>query len=514
MGLAFSPDGQRLASLGERDDVRVWDVATGRRVKRLPSNGAFALAYSKEGHLLLLRVSGGDVIWQDLDGRRELFRGPHGLGRTDTCRGAIQPAAPAIMFTDGSVGPRVVREGRVADMSGDKHWMRSVALSADAAHVAAADAEGFVRTWRAPDGGPVSEAKRHESDAWSVAFSPDGRMLASGSDKGIWITDVDGTERRRIPAEASVRALAFSPDGRTLAAGCGEEVRLFEAETGKAVRTLAGHADTVLCLAFSPDGKRLASGGYDCTVRLWDVESGAEIVERSGHQGRVTSLALSADGKRLATSSVDRTARIWDLATRRQLFVLRDSADVERVLFGPDGKTVLSQGSAIRCWDVETGQPLQSKVSEEEALRADALWLSPDGARLAGVHQPHILPGAGTFFVWDVPTGRRLLRYSWSSRLQLSAVFSPVGGILATSEGDDKIQFWDATRGGRPEREIRLEGHWIHDLAFSPDGTAMAVASHGDRREPRVRLIDPQTGAPFMTLVAAFKSPCSFPIRQ
>jgi WD40 repeat protein len=142
---------------------------------------------------------------------------------------------------------------------------------------------------------PGATLKGHTSPVWSVAYSPDGKSLASGSGPTIQLA---------------------TPDGKKPASGSGDQtVKLWDVQTGKEQATLKGHTSLVSSVAFSPDGKTLASGSHDKTVRLWDVQTGQEQATLRGHASPVSSVAFSPDGKTLASGSSDETIRLWEVQT-------------------------------------------------------------------------------------------------------------------------------------------------------------------------------------------------------
>jgi hypothetical protein len=258
--------------------------------------------------------------------------------------------------------------GHSPALRGHDQAVLSVAFSPDGSLLASGSADSTVRLWDPATGEPVGDPLTgHDDYVQSVAFSPDGSLLASGSDDNtVRLWDPATGEQVTYPLvghEDYVLSVAFSPDGSRLASGSVDRtVRLWDPATGKPVgEPLVGHEGTVESVAFSPDGSLLASGGDDNTVRLWDPATGEQVAVIT-NDSSVLSLAFSPDGLRLALGSSDETVGLWNPATGEQVGDPLTGHDgyVQSVAFSPDG-TLLASGSddkAVRLWDPATGEPV------------------------------------------------------------------------------------------------------------------------------------------------------------
>jgi hypothetical protein len=288
--------------------------------------------------------------------------------------------------------------------------------------------------------GPVAPAV-------SVAFSPDGRLLACGSHRlaTLWDLQMGQVVRSITGLPGTVQAVRFSPDGSLLAVAGGlpgvrGDLRLFRTADGKPAGTLAGHSDAVAALAFSPDGKRLASAGYDKKVRLWDVEN--LKLERVGpeHADAVTALAFAPDGSWLASAGKDRTVRVVETATGKLRFSLAALGEVLAVAVSPDGRWIVASGTdpALVWWDARTGTRERSKGPHREAV--NELAFSRDGRTVASA------AADGSVGLWNTDNGA--MRESLTLPSPVYAVaLSPNGKVAAAACFDGQVRLYETLFG-------------------------------------------------------------------
>ncbi|KAM0443818.1 hypothetical protein ACHAO4_010354, partial [Trichoderma viride] len=222
-------------------------------------------------------------------------------------------------YTEDGVLSMTMLENLLRTLRGHSHSVTSVAFSADGRDIASGSSDNTIKIWDATTGKERQTLRSHSRLVTSVAFSANSRDIASGlSDNTIKIWDATtGKERQTLRGHShSATSVAFSADGRDIASGSSDNtIKIWDATTGKERQTLRGHSGWVYSVAFSADGRDIASGSDDQTIKIWDATTGKEQQTLTGHSGAVQSVAFSADGRYIASGSSDKTIKIWDAST-------------------------------------------------------------------------------------------------------------------------------------------------------------------------------------------------------
>jgi WD40 repeat protein len=324
--VAFSPDG-RYVLTGDTTSARLWDVATGREIRRFQGHSEWinSVAFSPDGCFLL--TGGGDSaahLWETALGREvRRFEGHSGV-------------------------------------------ISSVAFSADGRSALTGSRDRTARLWDLATGREIRRFKGHSNFLSSLAFSPDGRSMLTGSGDGtakLW--DVaTGREIREFKGHSQqIQSVAISPDGRSALTGSSDgTAKLWDVASATEIRRFEGHSGWIDSVSFSPDGRSVLTGS-EGTARLWDVATGAEIHRFEGHSGWINSVAFSPDGRSVLTGTT-----LWEVATGREIRRFDHFFSVNSVAFSPDGRYVLtgSGDGTTPLWDASTGRLLASLVSFRE----------------------------------------------------------------------------------------------------------------------------------------------------
>jgi WD40 repeat protein len=399
---------------------------------------------------------------------------------------------------------------KTSQMVGTPHlahtgFIGTLAFSPDGKTLATGGEDGKVIFWDVALQKPTGQDLTTPQSVTSLTYSRDGNLLAitnetapgQGSEVIVWNTATQ--ERRSFAGHVgSVSSAAFSPDGQVLAAGgLDTSIILWSVANGEQVTTpLKGHKAAVTTVAFSPNGNLLASGGWDSNVVLWELDTYQPISPTlSGHTDKITNLAFSPDGNTLASASEDKTIILWDAARPRLIDQFTGHDDIVRtVAFSPDG-TTLASGSgtndrSIILWDVLTASALGETLASSPTGPGYSVTISPDSKTLAVTGNDNIIR------LWDVATRQPVNMTLTSEGGPFFGVAFNMDGEIAAAHSDSTVVLWDLATG-RP-RNTKITGlDEVQAVAFSPTSPLLASGScaarsglDGTCREARVQLWD------------------------
>lgn len=537
--VAYSPDGQRIASGSEDHTVILWNAATCERLFLLPGSteAVRALAFSADGsHIAAASADELVRVWDSMSSRL------------------------------------------VATVIGHEGAVTSLAFSPDGRRLVTGSTDQTARVWDASTGQPVGKPLEHEHAVNSVTFDPLGKMISTGADDAVRLWDANAsTLLRQLDTEGHESyTVAFSPDGSRIASGGADRmIRIWDVQSGNGLSPFVGHTDLIYSIAFEHDGPRLVSGSFDRSVRVWDAATGAGISVLLGHADQVRCVAFAPGGEYVASGSNDGTVRLWRPDGGKAVQSFRAGERWSAVAFAPDGKRLVAgslgrgtmlafdllsnhalpdpprvqggitsmayssdgawiltggeEDSTMRLWHAATGKLERSFVGHQAPVTAVAFLADGTGVvsgsadnsvrvwSLGSDEPPRLLGGldqrvtsvavssdgrfiaCGAFdakiHLWDARSGATYSTLETNASPVQTIAFDRTGARLASGSADGTIRLWDLAGAGEPRS---LSGHsdLVLSVAFSPDGKRLASAG----QDKTVRLWNTETGDLLLTL--------------
>jgi WD40 repeat protein len=556
--IAFFPDGKTLVTGGADDKIRIWNAASGelvssfngfakscssiaispdgaqlvycgpldaeiRRIEtdghkplpplRVNSSGVNCVTFSADGKLILSGDRSGKITLLRASDGQEQLKIP-AYSQHEVTDIAITPDGSKIVSCARSSATLEVWNAatgeRLLQMDGHGELISGVAFSPDGQRIISCGWDQLVKVWNASDGRLLDVLKGHSGAVLCTAYSPDGRRIASGGHEHavrIWDaaqtqeTETQGTKTLEVRYKSTplvTNCVAFSPDGERLLS-CGidsDEVKLWDAASGKSLPAIEGHASGVQCAAFSTDGQRIAAGSNDGQVCVWDAQSGKQLLDVDGfpcnlppltlaaYEGiepvqieqryAVTSIAFSPNGRQVAACSDDNSVKVWNVASGEERFTLNGHKDdVRAVSFINDGASIAScsESGAVGVWDAKCGREERSFTLAGHTKPIMCAAWSPDEKWMVSGSRDESLR------ICNAETGGVLNTLQGHTDDVWGVAVSPDGKRIASASGDKTVKIWDAQSG---EELLTLRGHKrdVWTVAFSPDGARLASGSY------------------------------------
>ncbi|HZW35207.1 MAG TPA: protein kinase, partial [Isosphaeraceae bacterium] len=490
-GLAFSPDGRRIAALSTEEPrgfVELWQLDTGRRelVTEIKSR-LRGLAFHPNGTQLAVGGKDGTVHLLDT-----ASGAAHGVLRGHTGEVftvAYSPDGRCLVSGgwDETVRTWDVASGRPGHvLRGHDSFVRAVAISPEGSRIASASEDNTARLWDAASGKPIGTLRGHRGFVRAVAFSPGGQRLASASDDGsvkLWDSTATGPARTlRHPHWVS--RVAYAPDGSTLASASWDgSVLRWDVADGRQLWSRRDTRSRILGLAIRPDGAVIAESDESAQIRLRDSSTGRLLRELRDHRARVYSVAFSPDGRELASISADGTLRVWDAATGESFVFFQTPAGVHPItaIYSPEGRRIAAAvaDGTVRILDRSTGRERLRLdcpgLPEQGSSMNGILAFDPTGRRLAaGANFGD--KGTAEVRVFDTATGGRLFTLKGHTANITAVAFSPDGRRIASASFDRTVKLWE-TETGQEVFTLREHTAGVLSVAFSPDGRRLATGS-------------------------------------
>jgi WD40 repeat protein len=520
----LNPDGKRIVSGHLDGTIRVWDSATGGKLKEFHAHDQplWTIAASFNGQYIFSGSSDKTIkVWDT-----ENFEESKTLQGHEGPVFCIAVSPNTELIASLAWGEKVlrvwdVRIGSELMTLGDrKSDLERIVFSPNGKRIISGDNAGDVRTWDVATGEELMAIHAYPDSVSCLAVNSDGSKIASFSDTDKMIKVWDAQTGIQLASfhggrEQVIESLAFSPDGKYIVSGWGNHIKIWEIETGSELRTLRGHEGWLTSLAFTRDGKQIVSSSWDGTTKLWDVSRDHEATRLMVAQGALysISIAFSPDANRMA-SNTDGMVKVWDIDACVELMTLHRSVTrphrTGSTTFSPDGRLIGATipGGTIKVWDAETSaEVITLRLPNQQVLD---LTFSPDNKRLvtASMIPVGLYQAKGLIKTWDIPNGKEIMALPLEELLiPYSVAFSPDGKNLVSGfhvvpnrqggfvKEAGAVKVWDASSGTEVMTMTSQDGP-VFCVAFSPDGKLIASGNH----IVTAKVWDAATGAELVTL--------------
>jgi WD40 repeat protein len=474
--VSFAPNNRYVACAYGDKALQVWDIRTGeQKLVRSGSGWIHSLAFSPDSRLLV--AAGGSKWVELLDAETGKELEPFSVEDESFTIAFFTPDGRRLVAgtSDGLLYFfDVPTRHRVPVTLAHSNEIESYRFSPDGKTLATGSLDRVIKIWDVPSGKEIRTINGHSSGVLCLDWSSDGKRLVSGDRDGfVKVWDVFAKPILLQPAEKvlSYETTAFSQSGGLFAVGTSiaSRVKVWNLSTGEEISDLGPQEGEILTAAVSKDAERVAICDRTQQVRIYEARSGRVLITFARDDSSVFSLDFSQDDRELVSGDTAGDVLVWDVSTGRQLASLNSGNGYFRVAFSPDATRIASadQDGAVRLWDVASRRIISTLVGHTGTLRAIAF--SPDGKVIATASDDNSVR------LWDATTGTRLAQVAQSESVGCLA-FTPDSTRLATGGLDGSVRLWDA-RDMQEVITLRAQGRQVTSVTFSPDGTALAVSS-------------------------------------
>ena len=492
----FSLDGTRVVTGADDNTAILWDSKTGKLI--IPFRGhddtVASAVFSPDGQRILTASKDKTAKLWTLDGKLlatlEGHTGPLANAvfspsgdRILTASSVDSVDRTARLWSDAGELITILRghcrkDGFYPDVEFPPCGVPSVAFSPNGRLILTGSNDGTARLWEV--GGVATTFRGHTDQLNSAVFNQDGtRILTASNDMTARLWNVAGKELARLKGHTStVKSAVFDADDRILTASADKTARLWDRD-GKLTAVLSGHAGKLNTAVFSPDGQRILTASSDRTGRLW-TRDGQLITVLTGHTGDVVAAVFDPGSRRFVTASSDKTARLWD-GEGNLIAVLKGPSAVQGVEYSRDGQLIVTSLTPVgrnpteiaRLWNPD-GQLIAKLTQSDHVHQVFPAKVSPDSRRI--LTSTRVLYGKDNPMKLWIADGKEAVNFNGHSARLLSAVFSPKGYRIATASSDSTAQIWHMS--GQLLAELKGHRRAVVSVIFSPDGSKVLTASH------------------------------------
>lgn len=495
--LAFAPTGKMVATGSYDKTIKLWNLDSRREVESLTGHAdtVYGVRFSPDGRMLASCSADRSIKLWDVASRKELtsFREQektvYALEFTGDGKSLVSGGG------DGSVRRWDLKGNTVWTKNPHTNYVRSVAISPDGTVVASGSWDGTVKVLDIVSGEEKAMYQKYGRRIYSVAFSPNGQWLAIAGELGavhLWEWKKAGSYVPSFGQYAAwVSAVAFNPTGTRIASSSSDgSIQIWDAGTYEKLATLKGHEDWVSSVAFSPDGATLASAGWDKQIKLWrsDMRSSALRPTISGEN--VLALSFEPSGAMLATGGPNGQITLRDSASGEAITRLQDhKSAITAIRFAPNGAVLASgsQDGTVQLWSLPKRVVASSIDTHSGDVRS--LSFSPDGRRLATAGQD------GKIKIWNTETSELIETLSGHTKEVNAVQYFSNGSMLASASNDGTVRLWDA-KGYKEMKIMKEHNGVVTSLALSHDGKSMATGGF----DGHIRIWNTQSGNMLHTL--------------